>query len=1022
MGLTRPRDTTLDPAGARARGAGPARTSVGLALTVAGLVAVALPLAVVSGRLPGSPHAGVAETALLFLLLLLGAGLGLEFRLRGQGNRLDLFDPALAVALVAISGPRLVALVVLAKACVLTVQRVPPVKTCFNAAQWGAAAAAGSVVFAALRPPGPVVVADAAVLLLALLVVAALNAAAVQLVLLAVLRPSARTAGLRTPQRGIVIGTLGNVVLGLVSAALWTQAPLTRPLVPVSLIAVHLMARLWAENQAGESRLVGLQQASATLAGPDDLQAAAPTFLAELQQAFACAGVELHLLPRGGLPAQRTVAGYDADTAAGAALVAALLHRDAALRLVPPDGDPELLALLADAGWRDCLAAPVRVQGQLVGLLCTYDRLGWEGFEHAELAVLEAAAAVLGESVRRSELADVLRDERAALRAFEQRWRAVARVLELVAREAPLAETLDLVARTLDEQIGGGRCAVLVRAPGQSLVAAAPGLPSHLTAALQRALLPAVSSSPLPASTGVHDLSRDVLPVLQQEREVLRQGGFGVLRVWALPCTPHSGAAGVLVMCYPPGAPVVDHTSLGDGAARVAALAVEHLLVQHRLTHQASHDALTDLPNRAVFVDRLDRALRSTERADTWVLVLFLDLDRFKVVNDSLGHRAGDALLCAVAERLRAAVRPGDTVARFGGDEFTMLCESIHGEAHALQVVQRVQAVLKAPFPLGETELFVTSSIGISLGRGRGQSPETLVEDADAAMYRAKERGGDCFELFDDAMRERAVRRLTVQSALHRAVERAEFHVVYQPTVHLATGELEGVEALVRWNRPEHGVVHPDDFVPLAEETGLIVPIGAYVLDEACRQARRWQDAMPGDVPPSVSVNLSARQLTDPGLVALVDAALARSGADPAAISLEITETVLMHDVEASVSVLTDLKALGVRLYVDDFGTGYSSLTYLQRFPVDGVKVDRSFVAGLGTRHDDGAIVRGVIGLAHGLGLVTVAEGVETQDQLDHLIDLRCDIAQGFYLGRPAPAEEIPLGLLESAAPSRADR
>jgi len=346
-------------------------------------------------------------------------------------------------------------------------------------------------------------------------------------------------------------------------------------------------------------------------------------------------------------------------------------------------------------------------------------------------------------------------------------------------------------------------------------------------------------------------------------------------------------------------------------------------------------------------------------------------------------------------------------VARFGGDEFTMLCERIVDEDHALQIVRRVQDVLAPPFPLEDSELFVTSSIGIALGSGPSQSAETLVENADAAMYRAKDSGGNCFELFDGAMRDRAVRRLATQSALHRALERQEFRVVYQPTIRLATGAIEGVEALVRWDRPEHGVVLPNDFVPLAEETGLIVPIGAFVLQEACLQAGRWRDAATG-APPSVSVNLSARQLSDPGLVPLVRGALQRNDLDPATICLEITETVLMSDVSASSHILSELKSLGVQLFVDDFGTGYSSLTYLQRFPMDGLKVDRSFVAGLGSQANV-AIVGAVVSLAHGLGLVSIAEGVETKDQLDHLVDLGCDIAQGYHFGRPAPPDQLRL-------------
>ena len=479
------------------------------------------------------------------------------------------------------------------------------------------------------------------------------------------------------------------------------------------------------------------------------------------------------------------------------------------------------------------------------------------------------------------------------------------------------------------------------------------------------------------------------------------------VRTWPLPCTPDGGARGVLALACA-GREAGDDTALAEGAARIGALAVDHVLVHRRLAHQADHDTLTDLPNRRAFLDRLARALSATARTDRHVLVLFLDLDRFKVVNDSLGHRAGDELLRAVAARLRTAVRPGDTVARFGGDEFTMLCEDVRDEAHALRVVERVRAVLQQPFPLDGSEHFATASIGIALGRGPDESSEALVEDADAAMYRAKDRGGNCVELFDTAMRDRAVQRLALSSALHRAVEREEFLVAYQPTVRLATGEVEGAEALLRWDRPGHGVVAPLDFVPLAEENGLIVPIGAFVLAQACAQARRWSDEAPG-TGPTVSVNLSARQLVDPDLVPAVRRALELTGVDPGRISLEITESVLMGDVAAIGTVLAELKELGLRLFVDDFGTGYSSLTYLRRFPVDGVKIDRSFVAGLGTDGDDEAIVRAVIGLAHGLGLVAVAEGIETQEQVDRLVDLRCDVGQGYHLGRPAPAEQVCL-------------
>ena len=425
------------------------------------------------------------------------------------------------------------------------------------------------------------------------------------------------------------------------------------------------------------------------------------------------------------------------------------------------------------------------------------------------------------------------------------------------------------------------------------------------------------------------------------------------------------------------------------------------------LEHQATHDPLTGLPNRALLLDRLEVSLARAERFGTGVAVLFLDLDHFKVVNDSLGHARGDQLLIAAADRLKEALRQGgDTVARFGGDEFVILCEDLAGVDDALRIAERVGHLLTEPFPLGREEVFVTASTGIAFSQG-GADAADLLRDADAAMYQAKERGRDRYEVFDRKMRAEVVDRLSIESSLRRAVERRELRIHYQPKVDLRSGAIIGAEALLRWEHPDRGLLLPGEFIRVAEETGLIVPIGRWVLDQAVRQAQRWQAELPGTEPLYICVNLSRRQLGDPNLVDDVARVLDETAVDPSRIDLEITESVLMDDVELAHRALSQLHELGVKLVVDDFGTGYSSLSYLQRFPVDLLKVDRSFVAGLGVNKGDTAIVTAVLSLAHALGMDVIAEGVETAEQLAELRRLGCDMAQGFYLARPQPAPDI---------------
>jgi diguanylate cyclase (GGDEF)-like protein/PAS domain S-box-containing protein len=443
---------------------------------------------------------------------------------------------------------------------------------------------------------------------------------------------------------------------------------------------------------------------------------------------------------------------------------------------------------------------------------------------------------------------------------------------------------------------------------------------------------------------------------------------------------------------------------------------VEREVAREQLTHHALHDPLTGLPNRTLLLDRLEMALAQRNRGS--VAVVFVDLDHFKLVNDSLGHAAGDKLLCSAAVRLRAILRPGDTVARFGGDEFVILAESVADELDAEGLAERITSALSEPFDLSGEEVFVTGSIGIALSGAPDCTANNLLRDADAAMYRAKEDGRARHEVFDAGMRAGAVRRLEIVNDLHRALERDQFILHFQPQIDLQTNTLVGVEALLRWVHPDRGLVPPMEFIPIAEETGLINDLGRWVLRAACRQGREWLDTFPDNPPLTMSVNLSGRQLQQSKLADEVAAALRDFDFPPELLVLEITETVLMNDTTATITTLDALKDLGVRLAIDDFGTGYSSLTYLQRFPIDILKIDKSFVDGLGGANvEESAVARTIVALAKTLKLETVAEGVERSEHVRELQDLHCDIAQGFFFARPLDSRALEVLLLSANVP-----
>ena len=542
------------------------------------------------------------------------------------------------------------------------------------------------------------------------------------------------------------------------------------------------------------------------------------------------------------------------------------------------------------------------------------------------------------------------------------------------------AETqAELTSVLLPRTVGliGARGGALVGPSGQVLA-------SHgsIAAELQAiALDPSLVHQPLP---GVH-------------RVALSEG---TLLLWTSPYAPFFGR-GELAMTESLGV-------FADIVMSRCALAERQRQAEASLTHQATHDRLTGLPNRLLLEDRLSVALARSSRAGTQVAVMFLDVDRFKVINDSLGHAVGDQLLKTLAARLQATVRPEDTIARFGGDEFVIVTENWHHDETPRVLADRIAETLAEPVRIDGAEVVATVSIGVAVG-GAGHDAGSLLRDADAAMYQAKAHGRDGCVFFDAAMRDAARQRLETEAALRRALADGALRVHYQPLMEIASERLAGVEALVRWQRDDDTLVMPADFISVAEETGLIIEVGATVVREACRQVAAWRREVAGLGHLSLSVNLSARELLNPGIVDQVRDALGTAGLEPEALCLEITESVLLAETESCVRSLRALHALGVRVAVDDFGTGYSSLMYLKRLEIDILKIDQSFVAGLGrgSATRDRAIVAGVIDLAHAFGLTTVAEGTETAEQVAELNALGCGMAQGYHFCRPLPAGEV---------------
>jgi diguanylate cyclase (GGDEF)-like protein len=452
---------------------------------------------------------------------------------------------------------------------------------------------------------------------------------------------------------------------------------------------------------------------------------------------------------------------------------------------------------------------------------------------------------------------------------------------------------------------------------------------------------------------------------------------------------------------------LVNHASVWLEKGRVEKALAHVSELKEELNRRALHDALTGLANRVLLCDRIDHALSRRPASREGLALLFLDLDDFKIVNDSLGHSAGDKLLRAVALRLQECVRPQDTIARLGGDEFAILVEEVTHLSQAEDVAERIIEALEKPFEIEETEVFIRCTIGIARGKSGRDGAAEVIRNADVAMYRAKQAGKSRYQEFEPSMHRHAVKRLETLVQLRSAIENNEFELLYQPIVALADRRLDGLEALARWNHPDLGMVTPDMFIPLAEETGLIVDLGRQILHEACRQAQEWREQQVIGATPYMSVNISGRQLQEPSLINDVISALEESGLDPGCLMLEVTESMLMNDPGASEQRLRDLRSLGCRVAVDDFGTGYSSLSHLGTFPLDAVKIPKTFIDALGNGTREESLARAIITLGESLGLVVIAEGIEVWSQLSHLLDLHCVYGQGYYLAKPLKKTDI---------------
>ena len=664
------------------------------------------------------------------------------------------------------------------------------------------------------------------------------------------------------------------------------------------------------------------------------------------------------------------------------------------------DGDEALEV----TGLGNCRAAAGRLEGEMNAWLVVV-RAGDEGFTGEDRALLRGMARILSLALGNLRL---LGKERGARRTSERRQRlleALAGVQRMIVDRAPQSNILDRLVSDVARLVGDSIVGLRLARPDGVLEAVA-------THGAEPDAFDALAGSQAGIGAGGLAFAEDRLVVIEDYSHhpaaVPALVERGLQAAAAAPIRADGRAIGSLVVASPRRGRRYGPTELEalTAFAEHASLAITDAERTRQMLHSAVHDALTGLPNRTLLSDRLAQRLVQARRPRPPAAVLFIDIDHLKRVNDTLGHPAGDMVLVEVARRLSGAVRQTDTVARLSGDEFTVLLDEVEGEADAVATGDRLLAELRRPLPVAGRVLTLGASIGVRLALAGRDAADDVLRGADLAMYEAKARGGGAVRPFHPELDQRAVGRMELESDLRAALDAGEFRVHYQPIVSLSDGGMRAVEALVRWDRGERGLEPPLKFIPLAEETGLIIELGAWVLSEACRAVAE-RDAG-GGPPLALSVNLSGRQLLEPGLETVVSAALARSGLAPQRLTLEITETILLGDTPAILDRLAALRKVGVRVAIDDFGIGYSSLGYLRRLPLDAVKIDRSFIEHLTIDPRQAALVRAIVDLCRALGLDTVAEGVETSAQARRLVELGCDLAQGYHFGRPVPMPALP--------------